>query len=59
VAYDVPQSYDIDANSAKDVTLEVQHMKSSMLRMILCCIQPNSGWERIVDFVTRKWKGFD
>jgi hypothetical protein len=35
---DVPQSYTIDANSAKEVTLEVQHMKSSMLGMILCII---------------------
>jgi hypothetical protein len=36
VVCDVLQSYTVDANSAKEVTLEVQHMKRSMLGMILC-----------------------
>jgi len=35
---DVPQSDTVDAKSAKGVTLGVQHMKSSMLGMILCII---------------------
>lgn len=35
---DVPQSDTVDAKSAKEITLGVQHMKSSMLGMILCII---------------------
>jgi len=33
---DVPQSDTVDAKSVKEITLGVQHMKSSMLGMILC-----------------------
>lgn len=50
---DVPHSYTIDAKSAKEVTVEVQHMKSSMLGMILCII---AGDHKLPPYVILSWR---
>lgn len=50
---DVPQSDTVDAKSAKVVTLEVQHMKSSMVGMILCIIADDC---KLPPYVILSWR---
>jgi hypothetical protein len=47
---DVPQIYTVDAKSAKEVTLEIQHMKSSM---ILCIIADD---HKLPPYVILSWR---